>query len=65
MYLTILFFAIEGFTIPNFNEFFYYYATGELGIDQLTWGLFIVIFTISITVGVMIYSKFLKDCEPR
>jgi hypothetical protein len=65
MYLTILFFAIEGFTIPKFNEFFYYYATGELGIDQLTWGLFIVIFTISITVGVMIYSKFLKDCEPR
>jgi len=65
MYMTILFFAIEGCTIPNFAEFTYYYATSELGIDQLTWGLYIVMFTISITVGVMVYSKYMKDYEPR
>jgi hypothetical protein len=30
MYLTILFFGIEGMMVPNFLEFIYYYSINEL-----------------------------------
>ena len=31
MYMTMLFFVVEGFTVPHFFEFFYYYAMNEIG----------------------------------
>jgi hypothetical protein len=65
MYLTILFFALEGFTVPHFNEYLYYYATNELKINQFEWGLLIVSVVVSITLGIMVYSKYLKEYEPR
>lgn len=60
MHMTILFFAIEGFTVPNFFEFVYYYAMNELKMSQLEWGLFMVCISISIILGVMVYSKYLR-----
>ena len=32
IYMTILFFAIEGFTVPNFFEFIYFYAVNVLNV---------------------------------
>ena len=33
-YMALLFFTIEGFTVPNFFEFVYYYATNEAKMTQ-------------------------------
>jgi hypothetical protein len=65
MYMTILFFAIEGFTVPNFFEFIYYYSVNEKKMSQLEWGLGMVAITIAIMVMIGIYAAFLKDKEPR
>jgi predicted MFS family arabinose efflux permease len=65
MYMTILFFAIEGFTVPNFFEFIYYFAMNELKMSQIEWGMLMVTTTVSIIISTMIYSKFLRREEPR
>ena len=65
MYMTILFFALEGFTVPNFFEFIYYYSVNEKKMSQLEWGLGMVMITIAIMVMIGIYATFLKDKEPR
>ena len=33
MYMTIVFFVIEGSAVPHFFEFFYYYAMNELHVS--------------------------------
>ena len=35
MYMTLLYVVIEGFTVPNFFEFMYYFATNEVGMTQI------------------------------
>lgn len=65
MYLTILFFAVEGFTVPNFFEFIYYFAVNEAKMSQMEWGLCMVMVNISIMAMIGIYAGFLKGKEPR
>lgn len=65
MYLTILFFGIEGMMVPNFLEFIYYYSINELKMSQFEWGALLCCITVYIIFSVMIYSKFLRPIEPR
>lgn len=65
MYMTILFFAIEGFTVPNFFEFIYYFAINEAKMSQMEWGICMVMINVSIMIMIGVYAGFLKDKEPR
>ena len=63
--MALLFFAIEGFTVPNFFEFVYYYAMNEAHMTQTEWGYSMVGTSISFLVTIVIYANFLNGREPR
>jgi Na+/melibiose symporter-like transporter len=65
MHMTLLFVVLEGCSVPNFLEFIYYFATNEVGMSQIEWGLSILLVFVGILGMVVIYSKFFRDAEPR
>jgi Na+/melibiose symporter-like transporter len=65
MYMTILFFALEGLTVPNFFEFIYYYAINVMKVSQLEWGVSMVATHLAGLVMILVFAWKLKEKEPK
>ena len=61
----ILFYVLFGLTYPTFTEFLYYFKLEVLGLTQFQYALLALVGSISMFVGIMVYSIWLKEAETR
>jgi len=65
MYNALLFFILQGFTVPSFGEFFYYFSTEVAGFTQFTYSMLALVGSFSFLIGIILYNAFFKDTDVR
>ena len=65
MYFTLFFLLLEGFTIPSFQQWVYYYCTEEIGFSELYWGFMVITCRIGVAIGILLYAKYYRKEEPK
>jgi hypothetical protein len=65
MQFTFFFLLLEGFTVPQFQQFVYYYCTEQIGFSETYWGFIVITCRIGVAIGILLYAKYYRKGEPR
>lgn len=65
MQFTFFFLLLEGFTVPQFQQFVYYYCTEQIGFSETYWGFIVITCRVGVAIGILLYAKYYRKGEPR